>query len=500
MFNRFNIYEHIKPTNQDIIVTFKPNANATHYTYKIYRDNELNKTIDINNNHPVDIQLSTTGQYKIEIIEFYQNKESNIIVSGEYNIDKEKPVLVVGEKKLDMPIGATLDLLGDVRAFDKQDGDLINKVTTNYGELDLQTPGIKTLVYTVSDQAGNTATASVYINVYNANYESVLLIQYIIMFLILVLIFLIHKFRRSMRLEKRISEYSIVPILDNSLSLFDKLIMKYTKVIKKISDVLCKSVFLKKYSRRFDKYVGVINGTYESGLNFLVEKIVVAVLFFIVAAFSEIIQYRLINTYVAFLPLFVGYLMPNLVYYMSYKRHRKKIENDFLQAVTVMNNAFKSGRSIIQAIELVTVELDGPISKEFKKMQMEINLGLSIDVVFDRFTKRIQLEEASYLTVSLTILSKSGGNIIKVFSSIEKTLFNKKKLELELKALTSGTKIIVSILLTLPLFFVLIIHLINPGYFYPLYSTKIGGLLIAVMLIIYSTYIYIVQKIIRVRM
>ena len=40
------------------------------------------------------------------------------------------------------------------------------------------------------------------------------------------------------------------------------------------------------------------------------------------------------------------------------KETRSQIENDLLQAIIIMNNAFKSGRSITQAIELVTKELE----------------------------------------------------------------------------------------------------------------------------------------------
>ena len=54
-----------------------------------------------------------------------------------------------------------------------------------------------------------------------------------------------------------------------------------------------------------------------------------------------------------------------------------------------------------------------------------------LDVVFDRFAKRMNLEEAEYLSSSLTILNKTGGNIIKVFASIEKMLFDKRKLKKE---------------------------------------------------------------------
>ena len=88
---------------------------------------------------------------------------------------------------------------------------------------------------------------------------------------------------------------------------------------------------------------------------------------------------------------------------------------------------------------------------------MELNFGLEIDVVFDRFSKRVHLEEITYLTASLSVLSKTGGNIIKVFSSIEQNLFNKKKLKLELASLTGTSKIIVTALYLVPALFILFV-------------------------------------------
>ena len=92
-----------------------------------------------------------------------------------------------------------------------------------------------------------------------------------------------------------------------------------------------------------------------------------------------------------------------------------------------MSNAFKSGRSIVQAIELVILESDGRIKEEFKKIKVDLNYGLDYDVVFNRFAKRLNIEEAYYMSTSLIILNKTGGNIVEVFSSIERTLFDKKK-------------------------------------------------------------------------
>jgi tight adherence protein B len=139
-------------------------------------------------------------------------------------------------------------------------------------------------------------------------------------------------------------------------------------------------------------------------------------------------------------------------------------------------------------------------AEEFKKMHLELTFGLAIDVIFKRFSERIKLEEITYLTASLTILNKTGGNIIKVFSSIEKSLFNKKRLKLELASLTGSSKIIAYVLFILPFLFALVITLIDPTYFAVLYTNTLGYILLGIIVLMYITYIYFIRKIMKVRM
>ena len=153
----------------------------------------------------------------------------------------------------------------------------------------------------------------------------------------------------------------------------------------------------------------------------------------------------------------------------------------------------------MQAIEIVAKELKGPIKQEFKKMHLEISYGLSLDVVFDRFSKRVASEEVNYITSSLSILNKTGGNIIKVFSSIEKMLFNKRKLKQEMKSLTSSSSMISKILLFMPFVFVLFITLLQPDYFAALINTTIGNIILCLIILIYVIYAYVVNRIMKVR-
>ena len=59
--------------------------------------------------------------------------------------------------------------------------------------------------------------------------------------------------------------------------------------------------------------------------------------------------------------------------------------------------------------------------------------GLSIEVVFERFYNRVKLDDAKYIASSLTLLNKTGGNIVKVFGTREKSFFSKKKRKQEMQ-------------------------------------------------------------------
>ena len=171
---------------------------------------------------------------------------------------------------------------------------------------------------------------------------------------------------------------------------------------------------------------------------------------------------------------------------------------DLLRAVIVMNNAFKSGKSTLQAIKIASDELDGPLKDEFRKMYLDMKYGLSVDTVFDRFAKRVEIDEAVYLSSSLTILNKTGGNIVEVFSSIERTLFDKKKLDEELKNVSSVPKLVVKVLIAIPVIFVIVIYILNPTFFNPLFNSVLGYIIIAIILIMFIIYILLLRRILKI--
>ena len=312
-----------------------------------------------------------------------------------------------------------------------------------------------------------------------------LIIKVVVIIIIFIIIMLLIKQKITEKKEKRISFYS------------DKIKEKYMIFLEKNRKNIKKINYLNKTAKKYDKYIKYKNRDKLKNIDFITNKIVISILFLLLVVISSIFTTG-ISIIMLLINGILGYYLLDIFLYFYYKIQTKQIENELLRAIIVMNNAFKSGKSTLQALKIASVELPEPISDEFKKMYLDMKYGLSVDKVFERFAKRVNLEEATYLSSSLTILNKTGGNIVEVFSSIEKTLFDKKKLNEELKNISASPNMIIKVLFIIPIVFTLIIYILNPTYFKPLLSSTLGYMIIAIIIIMFIIYILLLRRIMKI--
>ena len=234
-------------------------------------------------------------------------------------------------------------------------------------------------------------------------------------------------------------------------------------------------------------------------MDYVSTKFILSIIAIIILIVSDVLQ----NDYITFLQIVVAFSLGFFsldIFLIGKKKYVKyQMENDLLKAITIMNNAFKSGRSIYETIEIVGKEIEGPLKEEFILMHHDLDYGLDLEAVFERFSSRVNLKEVGYITTSLTILNRTGGNIVSVFSSIEKTVFSNKKLKDELDNLSKASKALYHILIIVPFLFTLIIYILDPTYFVPLFNTTLGIIIVILIIIIYVVYIIIVKNIIKLK-
>lgn len=305
---------------------------------------------------------------------------------------------------------------------------------------------------------------------------------------------------RSMRLEKRLASFALTSSKDQEISFFDELLVYVWKFIHILTKIFKKSVVLRNYGRRYEKYIAYLDRNKKDGIDYVSIKFFIAFIVFVLGVISLIMHQDSFDSMIWLLIMIISFFLPDIYLAILFNQKRKRIEDDLLRSIIIMNNAFSSGKNIMQAIMMVKTELDGPIQDEFEKIYLDITYGLSLDVVFKRFYERVKIEDVLYITTSLTLLNKTGGDIIRVFSRLEKSILERKNLRSELKSLTSSSRFVFKFLVFLPFIFAAIIFILNPTYFSPLVSSSLGIFMFVIILLLYVLYIWIVKKLLEVKL
>lgn len=328
------------------------------------------------------------------------------------------------------------------------------------------------------------------------NYEYVL-IQIVIGSFIGLAIVKLFQTNKSINYEKRISKYALDSSA-NDFSFFDQVFLFLYGLIKSIAKYINKFKYFQKKANKYDKYITYdYNNIYQS-IDFLAIKYLIFLVLTLINIFMSLVRIKKIEYIPTIIIALFGYYLLDILLKIYYKRKKAIIENDLLKAIMIMNNAFAGGSNIIKAIELVTKELDGGIQDEFKKILKDLKFGLDVSMAFNRFYNRIELEDAKYISVSLTLLNKTGGNIASIFSLIEETIMSRRELKKELKTITAASKLTYRILAIIPTFITLIIMMINTNYFLPLINSPLGIIIILIIVILYLSYILIIKKVLKV--
>lgn len=321
------------------------------------------------------------------------------------------------------------------------------------------------------------------------------LVLFIVLFIIII--FLVRNVIANKK-AARINYYALKPIKNVEISFSEKIVNSYLSFIKKFRKLIKKSNYFVMRSKKYEKYIKYKDRDRIQTVDFITNKFIISIIFILLTTISQIFTTKSFSFFGYIINYFIGYYLLDFLLFLNYKRKTRNIENDLLRAIIIMNNCFKAGKSTLQALKVASDELPYPLGDEFKKMYLDMKYGLSIDTVFERFARRVNIDEAIYLSSSLTILNKTGGNIVEVFSSIERTLFDKKKLKEEMKNISAAPKVVVIILSIIPIIFVFIVYLLNPMYFNPLFNSVLGYIIIAIIVIMFIIYLILLLKTLKV--
>jgi tight adherence protein B len=171
-----------------------------------------------------------------------------------------------------------------------------------------------------------------------------------------------------------------------------------------------------------------------------------------------------------------AYILPGLYLRRSLRNRRAKFQRQLVDVLVLMGGAVRAGYSLLQSLDVVVNEMASPASDEFRRVQREVELGLSLKQALRNLTERMVSDDLNLVVTAININSQVGGNLTTMLMAVTETIRERIRLLGEVRVLTSYARYSSSILTLLPVIVTALLFILNPTYIRRLF--EVGPILI----------------------
>ena len=187
--------------------------------------------------------------------------------------------------------------------------------------------------------------------------------------------------------------------------------------------------------------------------------------------------------------------------YLRYKRTKRfrKFEERLPEALDLIARSLKAGHAFSSGLRLVSEEMDDPIGYEFGKTLNEINFGISNQDALINLTTRIPLDDLRFFVISVILQRETGGNLAEILENLARLIRERFKLNGHVRVLSSQARLSAYILVAVPFVTAFVVYLINPHFFDAFFENPSGKYVLAVGVIWMTIGIYVMKRVVTIK-
>jgi tight adherence protein B len=205
------------------------------------------------------------------------------------------------------------------------------------------------------------------------------------------------------------------------------------------------------------------------------------------------------GTPIAFLPCPVAawFLSGFALRFLQAKRKRA-FDKQLGDTIILLSNALKAGYSFAQAVSTVSKSATPPISDEFSRATKEMALGISVDDALNHMVRRNVSEDFDLMVTAVQIHRVVGGNLAEILDTIAHTIRERVRIKGEIRTLTAQARASGYIISLLPIGLAVMLSVISPDYFGPMFHQMLGMVMLAVGGVSMAIGFALIQKIVKI--
>ncbi|OAN56586.1 MULTISPECIES: type II secretion system F family protein [unclassified Sphingobium] len=221
------------------------------------------------------------------------------------------------------------------------------------------------------------------------------------------------------------------------------------------------------------RHVGLIRMVMMSGISMSARNLLVGsgiasitlfVLMFLLVAGRFSLTIGVVQL-IAIMSVIMGAGLPLMVISHRAQRRRKRMQDQFPNALDIFIRSLRAGHPIASAIDLITQEMQDPIGSEFGLVADEVSYGAELNDALFGMAERWDLEDIRMFVVCVAVQSETGGNLAEILENLARVIRDRANLFLKVRALSSEGRMTGWMLTVLPVFAFTVLFTYNPGFY-----------------------------------
>ena len=152
------------------------------------------------------------------------------------------------------------------------------------------------------------------------------------------------------------------------------------------------------------------------------------------------------------------------------RKRRKQFEQEFPEALTLIASSLTAGHTFLRAIQMMTSETEGPLSEEFGRVVAETELGDPLIDALDRMGDRVDIRDVDWVVQAIKIQQTVGGKLADLLHTLADFIRAREEVRREIDVLTAEGRVSAFVLGLLPMFLLVAIQVMQPGYMDPMFQ------------------------------
>lgn len=161
----------------------------------------------------------------------------------------------------------------------------------------------------------------------------------------------------------------------------------------------------------------------------------------------------------------LGAILPGVTLSFFVRRRQKRAIAQLPDALDVIIRSLAAGHPVPVAMALVAREMPDPIGSEFGIASDEVSFGSTISAAIQKMSDRIGHEDFELFSAMIRLQERTGGNLAELLRSNAKTIRDRQKMRMKIKAASAEGRMSALILNAAPIILFISINKMSPDFY-----------------------------------